>query len=416
MRVLQEALDDALRKVPEQVLREMLATKLKAEGTGLSASRLSRLLRRLLKDETDTITVRRWQWWNDRDISIEWTERDDDEIECRVVAATDQVLGKLGDLSNELSEEILESLKRGWRREKGRQQRQRAGFERRLNQRWGQGLDRLAMLLIVCREFGDDVNEDLRRPSSPSPSKVDVLTRLHARACQVVQEIGVLLRAGLADGAMARWRTLHEIAVIAMFVCKHGDDLSERYVLHQRIESRRAGRDYVNCQDRLGYEPMESSEIAELDQLRNDLIDRFGKTYDTPYGWAADQLGVGRPTFSDIERAAGIDHFRAHYRMASHNVHANPKGIFFKLGLLDEVDLLLTGSSDAGLASPGHSAAISLAQVSTPLVLLHPTLDNLVIAKVMLRLVDEIGQAFGDAHEELVSHSAKVDSGDLQRP
>jgi hypothetical protein len=42
------------------------------------------------------------------------------------------------------------------------------------------------------------------------------------------------------------------------------------------------------------------------------------------------------PTFKDIERAAGIDHLRAHYRMASHNVHANPKGVFFKLGMLEE--------------------------------------------------------------------------------
>ena len=37
------------------------------------------------------------------------------------------------------------------------------------------------------------------------------------------------------------------------------------------------------------------------------------------YGWASHHLGNPQPTFKDIERAAGIDHLRAHYRMASHN-------------------------------------------------------------------------------------------------
>jgi hypothetical protein len=81
------------------------------------------------------------------------------------------------------------------------------------------------------------------------------------------------------------------------------------------------------------------------------------------YGWAGHHLGKTKPTFRNIEAAMQIDHFRAHYRLASHNVHANPKGVFFKLGTLAESQVLLAGPSNAGLADPGHGAAISLSRI-----------------------------------------------------
>src|SRR6185436_16311599 len=43
----------------------------------------------------------------------------------------------------------------------------------------------------------------------------------------------------------------------------------------------------------------------------------------------------------------------------------------------------------AGLADPGHSEAISLAQVSSTLGLLQTTLDNNVALQMILQLVDE---------------------------
>jgi hypothetical protein len=42
------------------------------------------------------------------------------------------------------------------------------------------------------------------------------------------------------DGAIARWRTLHEIAVIAMCVRDRGDAMAERYLLHSTVESYKA--------------------------------------------------------------------------------------------------------------------------------------------------------------------------------
>jgi hypothetical protein len=87
--------------------------------------------------------------------------------------------------------------------------------------------------------------------------------------------------------------------------------------------------------------------------------------------------------------------------MASHNVHANPKGVFFKLGLLGETDTLLAGPSNAGLADPGHATALSLVLISSLLLHLYPTLDNNIVMKVIQELGGEIGSALLSAHKKL---------------
>jgi hypothetical protein len=88
--------------------------------------------------------------------------------------------------------------------------------------------------------------------------------------------------------------------------------------------------------------------------------------------------------------------------MASHNVHANPKGDFFKLGIIGDKQIMLAGASNAGLADPGHAAALSLVQISGMLLLLHPSMDNNIAVKVMSTLTDEIGEHLLAAHEQLI--------------
>ena len=59
----------------------------------------------------------------------------------------------------------------------------------------------------------------------------------------------------------------------------------------------------------------------------------------------------------------------------------------------------LAGPSNAGFTEPGQCTALSLAQVSTTLGILKPTLDNNVVLQMMAQLVHEIAEAFGQAHE-----------------
>ena len=131
------------------------------------------------------------------------------------------------------------------------------------------------------------------------------------------------------------------------------------------------------------------------------------------YGWAASALGKKGPTIADIEESVDLEHWRPYYGMASDNVHANAHGAYYRLGSsLRPGEILLAGPSNAGLADPRHSTAISLNQITTVLLATKPTLDNIVISNILLKLVDEIGEAFLQAHRELEALEAESRSPD----
>jgi Family of unknown function (DUF5677) len=154
-------------------------------------------------------------------------------------------------------------------------------------------------------------------------------------------EVLTLLSAGFADGAMARWRTLHEIAVTAMFVQERGEAVAERYPLHRIIESRKAALQFQQYARRLRERPYTAKQMAAIEREYDAVIGRFGKSFREDFGWAAETLKNERPNFSQIEAGTKFDHWRPYYKLASHNVHGNPKGIYFRLGLISGADPLV---------------------------------------------------------------------------
>jgi hypothetical protein len=298
----------------------------------------------------------------------------------------------------------LKALKRLWPTQQLAQQRSFHVFQRRLLKRWGEPLSKLDLLITVARETGERIAATVRVPGVGSPYQIDALTRLHARACQIAFEIHTLLMAGLADGAMARCRTLQEIAATAFFIQEHGEETAERYVLHAAIESWRAARDYNNHAAALHVQPYKKAEMDRFETRRSKLLDRFGKSFDGHYGWAAHILkpNSGDPvrSFADIEECA-LPHMRPYFQLASQNVHAKSKGIYHRLGLMDQREVLLAGASNAGLADPGQNAALFLCQITTVLGVLHVTFETLTLTKLTCRLQREVGDSFIRAHRQL---------------
>jgi len=401
---LQRTFDECIKDMPYQLAANAIARSAKARGVDLSERDLRHVAKHLSKGHVaETIRLRRWPWWKRETISLEVTDEDWGQIENTLAETLDDDMAALIDSTVEASTEtVLHVLYRTWPKERRLQKRERCGFKKRLHKRWGSGLDQLRMFLSIAREYGASVNRSLRDEEGFRDKCLrDALTRLHARACQVTDEIICLMEDGLADGAMARWRTLHEISVVALFLSGKGESAAQRYIDHQAVESLRAATDYKRCCKALGYEPMQDAEYEELRRGRDEVVLRYGDEFEGQYGWAAAFMEARRPTLRDIEEAAGIEHLRAHYRMASHGVHANPKGIFFKLGLTDGDNVLLAGPSHAGLADPGQFAAISLLQVSSVLSVLSPSIDSLVTMSVLARIRDEISESLLEAHRGL---------------
>lgn len=330
-----------------------------------------------------------------------------------ITEIADQFLGQFTEAIPEMATDIGAIITSDLRKKAKRMLRIRRKNTRRyesdITDRWGFAFDLLEAMIVIASEAGGDFNKEIRK--SPPLSKgylIEATTRLHARACQVSSEVLALLKGGYADGAHARWRCLHEIAVVLFFLASGEDETAERYLLHEAIESHKAALSYQEHCDCLGYKPMTKSEIAQLEQNRDGLIKRFGKDFKGNYGWAAVALGKKSPGFKDIEDAVKMSHMRPFYKMASHNIHSNPKGIFFKLCLHSKnSEVLPIGPSVFGLADPGHGTAISILQATTTLLTIEPNMDCLVACDVLRRFANKAGEAFLKTHELLEKDIAR---------
>jgi hypothetical protein len=404
---------DLLQKVFEQevshgviatMISEILCTKIEKKGITLSSRQRRSLRDKIAEGEYSGIKIDPLKFWQSQRIDLEITSDDLKDVESSFEKWMERLPDLIEGLSDELAGSLLVTLKNKWPRQSRYGQHQQKAFRAGLDRRWCKAFNPLEMLLCISSEFGADMNVSLRSVPSSNPFKIDVLTRLYARASQVSSEIISLLRCGFADGAMARWRTLHEIVVVSMFIADSDEVLAERYMLHEAVESFRAAKEYQIYCTRIGDEPIDPREIHDLESYNASLVARFGIAFRENYGWASERLGGLRsPKFADIERVVQVDYLRPFYRMASHNVHANPKGAFFKLGLLNETDLLLAGPSTFGLADPGQATALSLVQAATNLLSLDTTLDGVVLLKIMMALSVEIGEMFVAIQKELES-------------
>jgi len=277
-------------------------------------------------------------------------------------------------------------------------------FEERLLQRWKKPIDLLEVFIQMCYEAGKEFNNEYRSTAAKTHDYVfDVLTKLHARGCQISYEILSLLKAGLADGAYARWRTLHEIAAIAYFIEVQGQEVAKRYLKYETVETYRESLEYQEHCRELGYEPPTEKELVATKARYNDVLKTYGTDFGKPYGWIPESA-LKRRTFAQIEKAVRLDKLRPYYLMACHNVHSGPKGIKFRLGLLKggpQESMLLAGPSNYGLADPGQAATISLNQITTCLLSTRTTLERLSIMKAMQKLVEQINPAFAEVQLQM---------------
>jgi hypothetical protein len=302
-----------------------------------------------------------------------------------------------------IAEIILKNLKHNADELLKYRRNQYSGFEKRNHKKWKAAVDLLEMFLVIASEMGAEFNNKYHDESlSKKDYVLHVLIPIHARSCQVGFEILTLIKSGFADGAHARWRTLHENAVVAFMIAKHGQDIAERYYLHDIIESYKAMLEYQRYCEMLSEEPFSSEELEKAKLSRDTLITRFGNSFGGQYGWAARVLEKDRVLFSDLEKESGLEHLRPYYRMASINVHANTKAVNYRLGLVPNSEpVLLIGPTDYGFADPANGAAISLMQVTTALLNTKPSLDHLVRIKILQILSVEIGEEFLKVQRQL---------------
>jgi hypothetical protein len=396
-----------MAKAPAALLSKFISEKLAAEGHAERPGFVEALTKHLLGGGTEPFD---WDDGSGDDVIIAFTDADTkklDELTKEFVSALPDVVTQI---SSEAAKAILKALKRDWPGQAEFERESLQGFRRRLEARWGKGFDGLRMLLTMVREMGGEVHARARRSRSSKNQAIrSILLRLHTRACQVTAEIITLMENGFADGAMARWRTLYEIGVVATVISDGGDELAQRYMAHEAVESKLAFDEYDRCHQALGFKPMSLKERRRVERAFKAAVNAHGPEFGKPYGWAAQHLGLKRVTFKELEDAADRSEMRSYYKMASYNVHADAKGVFHRLGVLGDPWMVIAGASDAGFVDPGQNTAITLVQITA--LLFRDRISNLDIMIRMQLLIlvrDEIPGALEKASRSFDRDHARL--------
>ena len=398
---LHQLVMEMVGKAPLQIFAAYLRKKAKAAGATMTEAESEALAEHILAGKDGSFQLERDGEDCALDLSITAEEMQSvlDEVE---VFNRDKLPKIFLKGVRDSAKIILRSLDKDWEAQKAHDRLRMNQFRQNLEGRWGSAFDILRMMYTISIEIGGEVAKRWRRPTKTQGELRHVLLHLHARACQVTNEIICLMENGLADGAMARWRTLHEIRVVASLIAAHGNDLAIRYLAHEAVEAKRAMDRFMICYEALGYAPLSKREIKAIENDYAAALAAFGDNFGSQYGWAVHHLEMKKPRFDDLEVAAGQVAMRSHYHMASYNVHASTNGIAFRLGLMKGGGITaLAGASNAGFVEPAQNTGQALLEVTSLLLSRNWRFDELVEMDILVSLRDRLPSALERANREL---------------
>ena len=285
----------------------------------------------------------------------------------------------------------------------------RSGFNKRLLKTWQEPFNFFQALLHTSFETAYYYRQRISSKINDNNKYVaEALLRIHARALKISNEIFILLTNGFPDGANSRWRSLYELAVISFFISQHGNEVAQRYLEHEVIDKLNRAESYMKHHKKLGYPPAKR-DLNKLRKIQQELCQKYGNYYKNDYGWIPKSLwgsrtGVG---FGFIEENVKLSHLNLFYKLSCTHVHGGSGG-FYSLGLINQEELLLIGSSNYGLADPLQNSAISIHQITVNLLNLFPDFEGIISMFVMQMFVDKISQSAVKVQKGIEERDAKL--------
>lgn len=303
-----------------------------------------------------------------------------------------EFIGKaIPNISNELEASIKINLHAYIKSNKDRKLK----FEHRCYRRWKRPVDLLEVLVQTSQEVGDEINRSCGpRAHIDCDYKFLSLISLHAKAVLVAREALCLLYGGFPDGALSRWRSLHEVAVVAKFLSSQDQDIAHRFYGGAAFLNLKAAKSFNNYANRTGERPLSDDEMAALEAKCISLKQQFGWEIKKDYDWASPALSKDHPTFADLERFVSLDHWRPRYRWASQHTHAGYRSPSSTLGASEALEPMhVVGQSNSGFVDPLQMTALSLNIVTSTIVAIEKSVENAIYLNVLYRLSDEIGSS-----------------------
>jgi hypothetical protein len=271
---------------------------------------------------------------------------------------------------------------------------------------WGVALDELDFLRNLVLEWGHEAFE-LRSGPYASPNTAFALNRLLARAYDVVGEIVVLGRNGYADGALARWRSLHELCVIAMFLSKQSDRCAVMYLSHHRVEELKL-LDVDRSSGTANAKDIHSDRrIGRLRREKTALVARFGKAFAGNYGWASVALGQARTTFRELESQVGLNLLRRGYQRANSTVHGGALATLTRISLSDSTIDGAAVPPAYGCEIAANYATASLSMLVAELCLATENADLLTMSAVVHKHAMRIRESIAETQKNIAGDTPR---------
>jgi hypothetical protein len=236
MEVLQTILVEQLGQIPRLLAKEFFADKLRDAGVPYTDNLLEKLTDHCISGNQE---VFRWDDDGDESADVELTISNADlaAFDRRASKFFEQLPDIIEGVATKSAATIVRNLRKNWAGEHKLQKIEISEFRLHLEKYWDEPLNLLRMIVTIAREIVSEQAVRKRR-SKRYKALPDALLRLNVRACQITSEVITLLENGFADGAMARWRTLYEVSVVAMVIAEGGETLAKRYVDHQYVEAK----------------------------------------------------------------------------------------------------------------------------------------------------------------------------------
>jgi hypothetical protein len=256
------------------------------------------------------------------------------------------------------------------------------------------------MMFVIVEEVAQAHDREVREEAQAEEDwTFEALSHIMPKALLISREILCLLKGGYPDGALTRWRTLHELSVIAVFLRDKPSEIALRYLASFDFRALRAAREYNKYSDRSNMAPFSDEELKQFEDRAACVEQQIGDRLKKDYDWAYPALREDYPTlkadrvdFSHIERVTRMDHWRPRFRWASLHIHPGHRPTGKLLGQAEAREVVsLVGPSNSGFVDPIHMTAISLTTVAFAFVMTHPNLDRIVVTDIIRALSDEIG-------------------------
>lgn len=396
---MQAALESSAQRLPELYLQKLIARRAEASGIELHPHETEALAKHLLGGDKGPVTLDERPGLTEAKITL--TDEDaaeirglPDRIEAEMAGVVENVVKKSADV-------LLRSIRKQWPAIKAEHDEDRAAFLETVQLLWGDALDKIDMLIAAAESVGGQAIAVARASRSKKRIAVTAaLERLHIRGIQVANEVLTLLREGFADAAFSRWRTLHEISVVAIVLGDHGEELAIRYLDHDLVEAQRGAEVYQRCHPKDAAKRKNAAALKQTLADYHEVVARNGPAFKSPYGWAAEALEKERPTFQHLEEAADQAQMRLQYKAASYGVHAGTKGLTASVA-----DVFGEGppgaASIAGLHEAGAATAYSLVRLTGPLLGPNWSVDKLAGMNVLIKLRDTAAKAFSQGGQAM---------------